>query len=368
MPEIYDVIVVGGGVVGAACARELALTGRHVGMLEPGGARGQAWRASAGMLAPQIEGHPSDALFDLGLAGRELYPQLAADLKEATGIDIGLWQEGIAALALDESDAARLRSTVAWQRQQGHLCDWLDTGEVRERFPWLGPCLGALWAPREGAVDPVPLVQALRADAATHRAVLVEDEGVRIDRRGDRLVGVTGRRDRYMADQVVVAAGAWSGLLEGLPRPLSVEPVRGQMAALPWPAGIEPAIVYHRQCYLVARGREAIVGSTMEYVGFDAAVTSAGLARILSAAAVFYPPLKDLTVMRSWAGLRPTTPDGLPILGGEPRLEGLWYATGSGRHGILLAPITAMLLRLMMNGQTPTEDLSALRPERFWNW
>ena len=368
MSESYDVVVVGGGVVGAACARELARSGRSVAVLDPQGARGQAWQASAGMLAPQIEGRQGDLLFELGLAGRELYCELAGTLREETGVDIGLWRGGSAAVALSETEAADLRSRVAWQRQQGHLCDWLDAGEVRERYPWLGPSVGALWAPHEGALDPVRLVEALRVDARAHGAALIDDEAIALDRRGDRAAGVTGRRARYPAGQVVLAAGAWVRLIGGLPRPLPVEPVRGQMLALPWPDGVERAIVYHRDCYLLARGDEAVAGSTMEYVGYDASVTSAGLARILAAAGALCPPLAQAGVSRSWAGLRPVTSDGMPILGAEPRLAGLWYAAGFGRHGVLLAGITAMLLRLMMCGQTPTEDLTPLRPQRFYEW
>jgi glycine/D-amino acid oxidase-like deaminating enzyme len=129
----YDVIVVGGGPVGAACARELALAGRRVLVLEPGGDMGQGWRAAAGMLAPQIEARSDDPLLELGLAGRELYTPLGAALQETTGIDIGLWREGIAWVAANETEASELRSKCAWQRQHSHLSDWLDADEVKAR-------------------------------------------------------------------------------------------------------------------------------------------------------------------------------------------------------------------------------------------
>jgi len=364
----YDVIIAGGGPVGAACARELALAGRRVLVVEPGGDTGQGWRAAAGMLAPQIEARSEDPLLELGLAGRELYTALAAALQETTGVDIGLWREGIAWVAANETEASELRSKCAWQRQHSHLSDWLDADEVKARWPWLGPTAGALWAAREGALEPERLVSALLADARRLGAELVQDAVTGIDQRGDRVVGVAGRRGRYAAGDVILAAGAWSGGVEGVPRPVAVVPVRGQMAALPWPEGARRGIIYGHGCYLVARGDEAIAGSTMEYVGFRPEVTSAGLARIFAGVTALCPTLTTAAVKRTWAGLRPITPDGLPIIGAEPRLPGLWYATGHGRNGILLAGITGVIVRQLLAGEPTVEDIDAFAPTRFWSW
>lgn len=365
MSPSHDVIVIGGGAIGAACARELASTGRKVLVLESGGDIGQAWRASGGMLAPQIEADGGDPLLELGLAARDLYRPLAEALRDSTGIDIGLWQEGIARVAATDAEAVELQSKVAWQQQQGHPSDWLDAAGVERRWPWLGPTAGALWAPRDGALDPQRLVEALRADAQRLGAVLVTDRALRVVRDGERVTGVTGEADRYTASDVVLAAGAWSGLLEGLPRPIPVQPVRGQMAALPWPADIPRAILYHKDCYLLARGSEALIGSTMEHVGFRSEVTSTGLARIFAATVVLCPGLVRSKVKRSWAGLRPMTPDGLPIIGGEPLVGGLWYATGHGRNGILLAGITGVLVRQLVSREAPSAGLEAFAAERF---
>ena len=368
MTASYDVIVVGGGPVGAACARELSLAGRRVLVLEPGGEMGQAWHAAAGMLAPQIEANDDDPLLELGLAGRELYSPLAEQLRESTGIDLGLWREGIACVAANEAEAAALRSRCGWQRQHGHLTDWLDAEEVKARWPWLGPTAGALWAAREGALEPSKLVAALLADAARLGAVLLRDSAVALEQRGDRVVGVVGQSARYAAADVVLAAGAWSGALEGLPRPVAVAPVRGQMAALPWPEGARRAIVYGHGCYIMARGDEAIVGSTMEYAGFRSEVTAPGIARIFSGVTALCPRLTPSAATRRWAGLRPVTPDGLPLIGAEPRLPGLWYATGHGRNGILLAGITGVIIRQLVTGEATVEAIDAFAPGRFWSW
>lgn len=367
MPRNFDVVIIGGGAVGAACARELARTGRSVAVLERGDDQGDAWRAAAGMLAPQIEAHQDDPLFELGLAGRGRYPELAEELRESTGIDIGLWQEGILRVALAEADGAEARATAAWQRQQGHVCDWLDAEEVAAQWPWLGPTHGGLWAPHEGALRPDLLVAALLADAERHGATIVRDTAVSLERSGEKVAAVRGR-ERYGAEHVVVAAGAWSGRLLGLPRPLSVEPVRGQMAALPWPSGVPRAIVYNRDCYVLARDGEAVIGSTMEYTGFDVGTTSAGLGRVFARASAMWPVLSTLEVRRTWAGLRPMTPDARPIIGREPELDGLWYATGHGRNGILLAAITGVLIRQLIGAEEIEEDLTPVRPERFWRW
>jgi glycine oxidase len=361
----HDVIVIGAGAIGAACARELAAAGRKVLVVEPGGDSGQAWKAAAGMLAPQIEADGADPLLPLGVAARDHYLTLATSLRESTGIDIGLWQEGIARVAGDHDEAATLRAKVASQQQRGYTAAWLEPDQVRRRWPWLAPTAGALWSERDGALDPARLVEALIADARRRGAELVNDRVVAVEQKGGRVLGVSGEAGRYGASDVVVAAGAWSGGIAGLPRRIPLEPVRGQMAALPWPPGVGRAIVYHKDCYLLARGDEAILGSTMESVGFRPEVTPDGIARIFAATMALCPGLARGKLRRTWAGLRPVTSDGLPVIGAEPRLPGLWYATGHGRNGILLAGITGVLIRQLLAGEQPVTDLRVLSPGRF---
>lgn len=367
MTHSPDVLVIGGGAAGAASARALATSGRRVTLLAPPPHPGAAWTAAAGMLAPQIEAHDNDEVYALGVAGREHVAHVAAELAER-GHDVGLRRDGIVRLAQSEAAVAELRARVSWQRQLCHVCDWLDGEEVAARWPWLGPSFGALFAPREGAVDPVAWVEALRADAVAAGAVVEPLEARALIREGDAITGVRTADGVRSAGAVVVAAGAWSALLPGGPRPIAVAPVRGQMAALPWPAGAAPTIAYGDQGYVLARGDEAIVGSTMEHAGFTPEVTPEGRGRVLANAVRILPALAGVEPRRTWAGLRPVTPDGLPILGRDPHVTGLWYALGGGRNGILFSAIMGDLLRELLDGQPPELELAPFAPGRFWRW
>jgi len=363
-----EVIVVGGGAIGAACTRELARAGRRVLLIERGVDEGASWRAAAGMLAPQIEAAEEDPLFELAVAGRERYVRLAEELSASTGIDIQFWRSGIVRLATGPGDLTPLKSRGHWQRQGGHAAEWLEANMVQARWPWLGANLGALWVPEEAALDPTSLVRALLEDARLGGAAIQSDQVMSIETRNDRVVAVIGANHRYSAEHVVIAAGAWTPAISGLPRPLPIVPVRGQMASFPWPSGIERGIVFGSHVYVVARGAEAIVGSTMEHAGFDPRVTDDGLASICREAAELFPPLKGAQPTRAWAGLRPMSPDGRPILGGEPLCQGLWYATGHGRNGILLGAITGLIIAQLINGVDPGWSLRPMRPDRFFSW
>ncbi|HXF96700.1 MAG TPA: glycine oxidase ThiO [Gemmatimonadales bacterium] len=360
-----DVAVVGGGVIGAACARAAARRGLAVALFEPGPEPGAASPASAGMLAAQIE-PGEDAQLDLLVRARDLYAELAPTLEDSTGIAIGFWRQGIAALAFDPPGAELLREQVSRQRQAGLRAEWLEAEEVRSRWPGVNPaCQGAQFSPEDGALDPEALTRALLADARRLGATLFPERVEQIRRAGNQTAGVVTAQRTVPAAHVLVAAGAWSPLIAGLPRRLPVEPVRGQLATTPWPPGTPPAILYHHHCYVVARGSEALLGSTMERAGFEPAVTTAGLAQIFRAAVELLPALASAPVSRMWAGLRPMSPDGAPIVGPDPELAGLWYATGHGRSGILLAALTGEAVADLLTTGTTSVDVSAWRVSRF---
>ena len=361
-----DILVIGGGVIGSATARALAIAGHRVTVVDPGGAAGQGWQAAAGLLTPQIEGREEDPLFDFGVAGRAWYVDHHEELVSGTGMTFDLMLGGVIRLALDDAEAEQLREVVAWQRQHGHYAEWLDPDEVREQWPSLGECRGALLAPRDGALDPARLVQALIIEGNRLGVRRVEDRVTGLINQRGRIAGAQGR-ETWTADVTILAAGAWSGRLTGLPRPVSVEPIRGQMLAMPRPRSLDDLIVFGRGHYVLTRGEEVVAGSTMEHVGFTLGVTDEGLDEIRTAVATLCPTLATAEASRTWSGLRPVTPDGLPIIGREPRVEGLWYATGHGRQGVLLAGITGVVLAQMIAGEATLEHVQAFRPERFWS-
>ena len=364
-----DILIVGGGIIGAACARALTLRGRRVLVIDAGNKPGAATGASAGMLAPLADTSPNDPLLSLRIRGRDVYHQLAPVLQQETGLDIGLWSEGIVQVAFSPQDADRLKSDISWERQQGFPVEWLEAGELRERCPGISPAaLGAALFPEDGALEPPVLLEALTRSAAAHGAAFRRGERVEsLVISGNRVTAARTPTETIPAGAVLLAAGCWSGRVSGLPRPLSVEPVRGQMTALEWPAGEPRAIVFAHKGYIVTRGGEAIIGSTMEHAGFDASVTDEAIAGILGNARRVYPALERAPELRRWAGLRPGTPDGRPIIGRDPRVEGLWYATGHGRNGILLAAVTGDLVAAVLSGDAVESDLTAVSPARFWS-
>ncbi len=367
-----DALVVGGGIIGAACAHTLARRHMSVLVLDTGHQPGTATLAAGGMLAPLIEVRPDDPMSGLSVRARDLYPQLAKLLLDTTGIDIGLWLEGILKLAYTEEEAVRLKNEIAWQRQQGFNSDWLSLEDLRERAPGISPAaIGALIAPEDGLVEPLPLVHALLEGAKKSKANIRRDVRVNgITIRDDRVIGVDTDDGTIEAGNVIIAAGAWSGRLTGLPRPLTVEPIRGQMSALDWPIGEPPSIVYGDGGYVINRGDEAFVGSTMEHVGFDVAATQSDLTTIYNAVERIYPCLNTKNPKKTWSGLRPMTPDGRPIVGPDPHVAGLWYATGHGRNGILLAGLTGEIIGQLMTGSEEDAgfDIAALDPGRFWSY
>jgi len=361
-----NVIVVGGGIMGMSVATELASNGVSVTVLEKSVPGAEASSAAAGMLAPQLEAHGTGPMLDLCLKSRELYPAWVRRIQQLSGVEVGYHESGALEVAVTGVEVERLERAAKWQRDAGLNCELLDGAEAKRREPGLGSVKGALLLPDDHQVDPPKLMAALPIAAARagakfrtgHVNGLVEEHG--------RVTGVDLGAERLHADAVVVAAGAWSCLLPGARiDPAVLQPMRGQMLELRTRLPVLEHIVVGAGAYLVPRadGR-VIAGSTMERTGFDKRVTAAGLSAILAGVNAVCPELGSAEVSSVWAGLRPWTEDNLPILGPGP-LPGLMLATGHFRNGILLAPVTALVISQALLGQAPEVDMTPFRYGRF---
>ncbi|HEU5141840.1 MAG TPA: glycine oxidase ThiO [Solirubrobacterales bacterium] len=345
----YDAVVVGAGVVGLACAWRLAQRGAEVTVIERGAEPAGASRVAAGMLAPVGElafGEPE--LLKLTLAAAERYPDFVAELEAASGVTTGYERRGALHVALDRDEAAELRRVHELQRSMGLGAEWLPPRRCRQLEPGLTPSFnGGVHAPDEAMVDPRALVTALQAALAAEGVeIIFETEARSALTEGERIVGVrTAGGMELRATTTVLAAGAWSGAAEWLPeaaRP-AVRPVKGQILELRSRDAAAPCerIVCSERVYLVPRpdGR-LIVGATVEEQGFDTAVTAGGVHELLREAYRLLPDVAEMELVEAAASLRPGTPDNLPLTGPAP-VEGLLWATGHYRNGILLAPLAA---------------------------
>jgi glycine oxidase len=356
--------------VGCAVARELACRGLRAVLTERGELAGEASRAAAGMVAPQAETEHPGPLLRLGVESRRRYPRWIAQLQAESGLDVEYRSDGILYVALDAADARALAARARWQRRVGLRVTTVAPRAARRMAPVLPSRIRlAMHFPDDHRVNNERL--AVAAGVAARRAGVAIQEHTRALRVGARRGRVTGVRTDagvIAAPVVVNAAGAWAAEL-GLPAGVAappVFPVRGQMLVLRGVPGALSLPLYTRRAYLVPRldGRVPL-GSTRERAGFEKRVTLGAAAELLAAAAAMAPGLIDLSFEHAYAGLRPGTPDELPILGEARDLRGLFYATGLYRSGILLAPVTATALAdLIVDGRTPL-PLRGLRPRRM---
>ncbi|HWP28151.1 MAG TPA: glycine oxidase ThiO [Chloroflexota bacterium] len=364
-----DVAIVGGGVIGCAAAYYLARAGARVVVLERDRIGAEASTAAAGLLAPLAEDARPGPFLDLALASLARYPALATELRATTGIDIELLTPGLLRLALDEAEAADYQASLRWQQQRGLPVRWLEGAEVRTLVPQVTSSVcGAVYSELEHHVNPVRLVEALARAAAAHGAEFRLGTPVQgLCWQGRRVVGVRLPEGELAAGHVVLAAGAWAAACgDWLGIRLPVEPVKGQLVAiLPETTTLRHPL-YGRRGYLVPKADGTVyVGATVERVGFDRRVTAAGVASLLGLLCELVPPLSTATFVRAWAGLRPGTPDHLPVLGPVPGIEGVTLATGHYRNGILLAPISGELVAQAAQGKPTTLPLAPFSPARF---
>ena len=345
-----EVVIVGGGVIGLSIARALALRGVHdICLLERAGLGTEASFAAAGMLLPQIEADTQDDFFTLACRSRDLYPSFAAALRDETGIDVELDTTGTLYLAFTEHDQQEIEKRYEWQSRAKLPVELLTAAAARE----LEPCIshsttGALLFPNDIQVENRRLLAALANSVNKLGVTIITEtnvESLRVE--GNRLTGVETSRGFLSCNQTVIAAGTWSSFIQhSTPWPTpSIQPIRGQMVCLEAKPQLTRHIICSPRGYIVPRqdGR-LLAGSTSERAGFDKRVTAGGISSILRNAHEISDEVSSLPVVDTWAGLRPYAADGLPVLGPCVEIDGLFYATGHYRNGILLAPLTGELI------------------------
>jgi len=368
-----NVAIIGAGVIGLGIAWRLALRGVPVAVFDKGASGAGASHAAAGMLAACAEAEPGEeALVTLGRASQARWPAFAAELKQASGVDVGLRPEGTLVVALTSDDQARLGHQLVFQQKLGLPLQWISAAETRRREPHLaGKLAGAVFSPEDTQVDNRKLAAALRIAAEAAGASISEHQAVKtISNDAGRVDGIVLADGRKVAaDVVVLAAGAWSRSIDGLAPELRppVRPIKGQMLALRMDptAPLLTHVVWAPGAYLVPRldGR-LLVGATVEEKGYDTSLTAGGILTLLEAAWRVVPAVEELPIDEMWVGHRPGSRDDAPILG-TGLIDGLIYATGHHRNGILLTPITAdAIAELVLDGAADP----AIRPfsiERF---
>ena len=370
--ESYDAAVIGGGLIGLTCAWRAAQRGLSIVVLERDRRGGAASGVAAGMLAPVTEADFGDEpLLRAGLASRELWPGFAAELEERGGRPIHFRESGALVVAADRDDAGELRRLHDYQRELGLAAEWLSPSECRRLEPGLSPRIaGGVLAPQDAQVDPAAVVEALKLAFEAAGGELIEGaEVAALENDGSRVTGVRlAGGGELAAGQVVIAAGPWSPALDPRGSGPPVRPVKGQILELRVRAGsAEPVgrIVRSPRCYLLGRGDGRLVlGATVEEQGFDTALTAGGVHGLLEAAWELVPEVGELELVRARAGLRPGTPDNLPVVG-RGSIEGLVWASGHYRNGVLLAPITGREVAALLAGEAVSGEVAPFSPERF---
>jgi glycine oxidase len=363
----FDVAIAGGGLIGGAVALELAQAGLSVALFEKGQPGREASWASAGILSPAPETPGMIPMVPLGQASMALYPGFAANVEEISGQSVGLRSFGTLD-ALFSRDATRDLSTlIALHHGLGLKAEPLRPEEARELEPALSPDVeAAALRPDEASIDNRALTKAvLRAAEESGAQIFADHEVAAIWREAGRCAGLKLRDQNVPAKWTIIAAGCFSANIDGVAAYAPVRPAKGQMVSLRADELKIERVLWSEKVYVVPRNDGRILaGATVEYVGFDRHVTAGAVQKVLSAAIELAPGLANARIEETWAGLRPDSPDHLPILG-PTDLDGVLIATGHFRSGVLLTPITARLLREWITEQRVSVDWDRLNPMRF---
>jgi glycine oxidase len=360
-------VIIGGGIIGCSIAYYLRKVGIGVIVLERGEIGGQASRAAAGLLAPLGPLGGPGPFADLLLASFALFPELATELEDSSGIQVGYERTGALRVVRNPKRIVRLQKRLAEWQPLGLRMHWLNGDEARQLEPLLASAIcAAIYAPEEAQINAANLVQAFVVGAQKRGAHVYSNTPVAsIEHEAGRVTAVqTGQGERISCSHLVITAGAWAAqIVAGLDIAVPVRPLGGQMLAFNH-RGLRH-IIFGEAAYVIPRGDEVMVGATKEDVGFDMQITTEGQSWLRNVAAKLVPSLGASVVERSWAGLRPSTPDTRPVLGPLPGWSNVLLASGHNSVGIILSPLTGQLItECILSGQVP-ELLRPFLLDRF---
>jgi glycine oxidase len=371
LTQKQEILIVGGGVIGLVIARELHKKGfRRITILERGLIGKEASFAAAGMLAPQAETEKQDDFFHLCSESLNLYPKFAKELFDETDVDIELDRNGTLYLAFTDKDVEEIRRRFEWQKQAGLTVEHLHAEDARRIEPFISPDVReALFFPNDWQVENRELLYALHKYAELNGIEIREDTEIKnLLIENGKVAGAETATEKFYAEKVVLATGAWTSLIKlgDYALPFEVKPMRGQMISFHTAKRLFSKVIYSPRSYLVPRfdGR-ILAGATVEDAGFDKSVNQSGIDFLRDHALEIAPSLVNLEVQDAWAGLRPFAVDGLPILGELTEIENLFIAAAHYRNGILLTPITAQILADKIAENEDSEYLRIFSPQRF---
>jgi glycine oxidase len=363
----FDVVIAGGGVIGGAIALELARAGLSVAVFDRQQPGQEASWASAGILSPAPENPGVVSMVPLGKASMSLYPEFVAQVEETSGVSTGFRPKGTLEALFSHDTKAELSTIIALHHGLGLKAEPLRAEDARELEPSLSEEVeAAVLRPEEASIDNRALTAAILQAAKRRGAEIFPGDAAKaIWREGNRCAGLVLQNEKVEADWTIIAAGCFSAMIDGIAPYAPVRPAKGQMAALRADEVNLERVLWSEKIYLVPRNDGRILaGATVEHAGFDKRVTAGGIDKILSAAIDLAPGLVNARIEETWAGLRPDSPDHLPILG-PTDIDGLLMATGHFRSGILLTPITARLIREWITEQRVSVDWDRFSPMRF---